>query len=74
MTRHHDLAELFDGALSAARTHQERRACELMREVLKRASSLPPEAVIDGVDELPAGFYLNSALAFLHIHCHWLIA
>ena len=69
MMRHH-LAELFDGALSAARTHQESRACELMREVLKRASSLPPEAVIDGSDHLPVGFYLNSALAFLNIHCY----
>jgi hypothetical protein len=70
---HHDLAELFDGAISAARTHQEDRACELMREVLERASSLPPDAVVEGSEELPAGFYFNSAQAFLHIHCYSVI-
>ena len=70
---HHDLAELFDGALSAARTQQASRACELMREVLERTSSLPPDAVVEGSEELPAGFYFNSAQAFLTIHCYSVI-
>jgi hypothetical protein len=45
-----------------------------MRELRKRASSLPPDAVVEGSEELPAGFYLNSAEAFLHIHCYSLPA
>jgi hypothetical protein len=40
-----------------------------MREVIRCASTLPPDAV-GGPDELPAGFYLNSARAFLLIHDH----
>jgi hypothetical protein len=44
-----------------------------MREVLERASSLPPDAVVEGSEELPAGFYFNSAQAFLHIHCYSVI-
>lgn len=39
-----------------------------MREVIRCASTLPPDAIVGGSMELPAGFYLNSALAFLHIH------
>ena len=39
-----------------------------MREVIRRASTLPPDATVSGPGELPAGFYLNSALAFLHIY------
>ena len=62
-----ELALLLEGALSAARTHQAARACELMRELVWRASTLPPDAVGESV-ELPAGFYLNSALAFLNVH------
>ena len=69
----YELAALLDGALNAARTHEEDRACRIMREVVRRASSLPPEAVVDGSDELPASFYLNSALAFLNIHCYSVI-
>jgi hypothetical protein len=40
-----------------------------MREVVRRASTLPPDAVVGGPEALPAGFYLNSARAFLLIHC-----
>jgi hypothetical protein len=64
----YELARLLDGALDAARTHEEERACRLMWEVLQRASTLPPDAVMEGPDELPASFYLNSARAFLNIH------
>lgn len=65
-----DLPGLLDGALSAARTCQSERACELMLEVLRHASTLPPDAIVEGPEELPAGFYLNAAEAFLRIHCH----
>jgi len=68
MMRLHDLAELLEGALSAARMHEADRACELMREVIRCASTLPPDAIVGGPLELQAGFYLNSARAFLHIH------
>jgi hypothetical protein len=44
------------------------RACELMREVIRFASTLPPDAIVGGPESLPAGFYLNSARAFLLIH------
>jgi hypothetical protein len=64
----HDLAGLLDGALSAARMHEAGRACELMREVIRCASTLPPDATVGGPGELPAGFYLNPARAFLHIY------
>lgn len=66
--RHDDLAGLLEGALNAARMHQAGRACELMREVIRCASTLPPDAVVGGSHDLPAGFYLNSARAFLLIH------
>jgi len=39
-----------------------------MREVVRCASTLPPEVIVGGPEELPAGFYLNSARAFLLIH------
>ena len=67
------LAGLLHGALSAARTCQEDIACALMLEVHRHASSLPPDAIVEGPEELPVGFYLNAAEAFLHIHCHALI-
>lgn len=44
-----------------------------MWEVVQRASTLPPDAVVEGSDELPASFYLNSARAFLNIHHYCVI-
>ena len=67
------LPGLLDGALSAARTCQEDIACALMREVLERASSLPPDAIVEGPQAFPASFYLNAAEAFLFIHCRYLL-
>lgn len=61
-----ELSLLLDGALSAARSHQAARACELMRELVWRASLLPLEST--GPERLTAAFYLNSALAFLNVH------
>ena len=71
MLTDNDLPSLLDGALSAARTCQDEVACALMREVLRHASSLPPDAIVEGPQALPAGFHLNAAEAFLHIHCHF---
>lgn len=68
MMRHDDLEELLNGALSAARMHQADRACELMREVMRCASTFPPDAIVGGSVDLPAGFYVNSARAYLLIH------
>jgi hypothetical protein len=45
-----------------------------LREVLRRASTLPPDAIVEGSVALPAGFYFNSAIAFLQIHHYCLMA
>ena len=59
------LPGLLERALLHIRNGERSAATQLMRQVLKRAASLPADELVAGPEPLPAGFYSTSAEAFL---------
>ena len=59
------LPALFERALLHLRRGEPAATTQLMREVHKRASALPPEQVVEGPEPLETRFYVESAEAWL---------
>jgi chemotaxis protein methyltransferase CheR len=61
--------EYLPGIMERALWHRRRaehaRCRGLVREVWDRARALAPEAIVDGPEPLPAGFYVTSAQTLL---------
>jgi chemotaxis protein methyltransferase CheR len=58
------LPGILELALLHDRSGQQAHAQTLMREVLRRTESLPPDQVLPGPEPLPVIFYGTSARAF----------
>jgi len=59
------LPALFERALLHLRRGEPAATTQLMREVHKRASALPPEQIVEGPEPLETRFYVESAEAWL---------
>jgi chemotaxis protein methyltransferase CheR len=62
------LPAILESALLNGRSGRAERACELMRELLRRLQALPAEQAVQGPERLPVTFYRASATAFLSRH------
>jgi chemotaxis methyl-accepting protein methylase len=59
------LPGILEQALLHVRTGNPRLATELMRDILRRTESLPPEMSVAGPENLPVEYYRATAQAFL---------